>query len=137
MNGGDLTMPTPTQTCEQEYSDLTASNRRPSKPYSRNTPQSFSRGNRSSAFEVHKACVHIFCILPSFLKICWRVKSCYDRDANRAGYGPALVKLFCSIFSQSTWQRKYSLFEYSQTSSLAAQKALASHMRSACLRPLY
>ena len=41
MNGGDLTLPTATQTSEQEYSDLTASNRRPTKPYSRNTPQSF------------------------------------------------------------------------------------------------
>jgi len=37
-NTNDLTLPTGTQTSEQEYSDLTTSNKRPSAPYSRNTP---------------------------------------------------------------------------------------------------
>jgi len=41
VNGRDLTFLTWTQTSEQEYSDLTASNRRPSTPYSRNTPKAF------------------------------------------------------------------------------------------------
>jgi len=50
VNGHDLTFPTRTQTSDQEYSDLTASNRRPSTPYARKTPQSFSRGTRSYAF---------------------------------------------------------------------------------------
>jgi len=49
VNGRDLT-PTQTQTSEQEYCDLTVSIRRPSTPYYRNTPQSFSRGTRSHAF---------------------------------------------------------------------------------------
>jgi len=38
-----------TQSSEQEYSYLTASNRRPSKPYSHN-PQSFLRGTRPYTF---------------------------------------------------------------------------------------
>jgi len=33
VNGHDLTLPTWTQTSEHEYSDLAASNRRPSTPY--------------------------------------------------------------------------------------------------------
>ena len=43
VNGCDLTPPTRTQTSEQEYSDLTASNRRSSTPSSRNIPERFSR----------------------------------------------------------------------------------------------
>jgi len=50
VNGRDLTLPTRTHTSEQEYSDLAASNRRPSTPYSRNTPERFSQGTRSYAF---------------------------------------------------------------------------------------
>jgi len=50
VNCRDLTLSTRTQTSEQEHSNLTASNRRPSTPYSCNTPQSFSRGTRSYAF---------------------------------------------------------------------------------------
>jgi len=46
MDGCDLTPPTQTQTSEQEYSDLTANNKRQSTQYSRNTSQSFSRGTR-------------------------------------------------------------------------------------------
>ena len=53
------------------------------------------------------------------------MKSCYGQDANRAGYHPALVKLCRITFFQSTWQRKYLLFENSQTASRAAQKTLA------------
>jgi len=49
MSGRDLTLPTRTQTSEQDYSDFMASNRRPSTPYSSNTPQSFSQGTRSYA----------------------------------------------------------------------------------------
>ena len=48
--GCDLTLPTQTQTSEQEYSDLTASNRLPLTPYFCNTPQSVSRGTRSYMF---------------------------------------------------------------------------------------
>jgi len=47
VNGCDLP---PRQISEQEYSDLTASNRRSSTPYSRYTFQSLSRGTRSCAF---------------------------------------------------------------------------------------
>ena len=46
VNGRDVTLPTRTQTSEQKYRDLMANNRRPSAPYSRNTPQSFSQGTR-------------------------------------------------------------------------------------------
>jgi len=56
VNGCNLTLPTWTQTSEQKCSDLTASsNRQPSTPYSRNTPQTchkepgriLSRGRQS------------------------------------------------------------------------------------------
>jgi len=45
--------PTQAQTSEQEYSDLTASNRRPSTPYSRNTTQGFSRGTQPCFVNIH------------------------------------------------------------------------------------
>ena len=54
VNGCGLTLPTQTQTSEQEYCDLTACNRWSSTPYSRNTPQSFSRRTRSYAFSRSK-----------------------------------------------------------------------------------
>jgi len=75
VNGCDLTPPTRTQTSEQEYSDLTHSNRRPSTPYSRNTSNSFSRGTRSYAFS--RLTKHVQTSLAysqDFSKICWRVK---------------------------------------------------------------
>ena len=50
VNGRDLTFPTMARIFEQEYGDLTASNRRPSTPHSRNTLQRFSRGTRSHDF---------------------------------------------------------------------------------------
>jgi len=68
VNGRDLTLPTRTQTSEQEYSDLTASNRRPSTLYSRKSPQSFWRGTQSHAFSKSTKRVDVFGILPRFLK---------------------------------------------------------------------
>jgi len=50
------------------YSDLTASNRRPSTPYSRNSPHSFSREPGRMLLDVDKTCVPIFGILPRFIK---------------------------------------------------------------------
>jgi len=49
VNDSYLTLLTRAQTSEQEYSDLTASNRRLSTPYTHNTLQSFSRRIRSNA----------------------------------------------------------------------------------------
>ena len=75
VNGRDLTLPMRTQTSEQEYSDLTASNRRPSIPHSRNTPESFSRGTRSYAFSrLTKHVEKFLAYSQDFSKICWRVK---------------------------------------------------------------
>ena len=77
VNGRDLTLPTRVQTSEEQYIDLTASNRRPSTPYSRNTPQSFSRGTRSYAFS--RSTKHVWKFLAysqDLSKICWRVKFC-------------------------------------------------------------
>ena len=68
VNGHDLTLTTRKPTSEQEYSDLPASNSRPSTPYSRNIPQSLSQGTRSY-LEVDKACEDVFSILPRLLKI--------------------------------------------------------------------
>ena len=65
VNGSDLTFPTWTQISEQEYSDLTASNRRPSIPYSRN--KLFARNPVLCFLEVDKAYVDVFGILPTFL----------------------------------------------------------------------
>jgi len=73
LNGCDITPSTGSQSSEQEYSYLTASNRLPSTPYSHNTPQSFSRATRPYIFpsgatkHVHKplACSQ------DFLKICF------------------------------------------------------------------
>ena len=47
VNGCHLPLLTRTQTSEQEYNDLTASNRWPSTPYPSNTPQSFTPETRS------------------------------------------------------------------------------------------
>jgi len=62
--GHDLTFPTQTQTSEQEYSDLTASKRRPPTPDSRNT-QIFTRNPVVCFLEVDKAFVDVFGILPT------------------------------------------------------------------------
>ena len=102
VNGFDLTLPTRLQTSEQDYSDLTASNRRPLTPYSRNTLQSFSRGTRSYAFP--RSAKHMwtsFAYSQDFSKTCWWVTfglQCYGRDENRTGYHSALVQLFRGIF---------------------------------------
>jgi len=82
----DLTLPTRTQTFDQKYSDLTVSNRRSSTPYSRNTPQSFSRGTQlhpalsrstSRCVPLSRSTKHVYTFLAysqDFSKICWRVK---------------------------------------------------------------
>jgi len=84
VNGHDLTLPTRTQTSEQEYSDLTASNRRPSTSYSLNTPQSVSQGTRSYAFSRSTKHVKTFLAYSQDLsKCCRRVKrgrQSYGRD---------------------------------------------------------
>jgi len=75
VNGRDLTRPTWTQTPEQEYSELTASNRRPSTPYTGNTPHSFSEGTRSYVFS--RSTKHVYTFLAYcqyFSKFYWRVK---------------------------------------------------------------
>ena len=50
VNNCDLTPLTRIRSSDREYSDLMASNRRPSKQYSRSTPQRFSRWIRSYTF---------------------------------------------------------------------------------------
>jgi len=75
VNGHDLTLPTQTQTSEQEYSDLTASNKWPSIPHSQKTPQSFSQGTRLYAFLRSTKHVKTFLTYSQdFSKSCWRVK---------------------------------------------------------------
>jgi len=103
VNGHDLTLPTRTQTSEQEYSDLTASNRRMSTPYSRNTPQNFSQGTRSF-LEVDKACEDVFSIFPRFLKILleseiWSVALRQGRKPHRVSFN------FDSIISRHLFSR--------------------------------
>jgi len=102
VNGRDLTLPTRTQTSEQEYSDFTTSNRRPSTPHSRNTPQSFSKGTR--LYALSRSTKHVKTSLAysqDFPKFCWRVKYgvlCYGRDENCIWYHSVLIQLFRGIF---------------------------------------
>ena len=75
LNGCDLTPSTWTQSFEQEYSYLMASKRHPSTPYSRNIPQSFSRGTWPYTFL--RSTKHVHTSLACFQdlsKICWRVR---------------------------------------------------------------
>jgi len=79
LNGCDLTPSTRTQSSEQEYSYscLTASMRNPSTPYSRNTPQSFSKRSRPYTFPISTKHVYTSLACPQdFSKICWRVEIC-------------------------------------------------------------
>jgi len=59
------TPPKRTQTSEQEYRDMTANNRRPSIPYSRNPSQNYPA---VCFLDVIKTCVNIFGILLGFLQ---------------------------------------------------------------------
>ena len=135
LNGRDLTLPTRTQTSEQEYSDLAASNRRSSTACSRNTPQSVWQGTLSYAFS--RSTKHVKTSLAysqDFSKFWWKVTCglyCCGRDKNRTGYHSSLIQLFGGVFFQGTWQRNCWSFENSQKASRAAQNA----PRAACLRP--
>jgi len=76
VNRRDLALPIRTQTSEQEYSDLTASNnRRPTALYIRNTPQCFSQGTRLYAFSRWTKHVKIsLAYSEDYSKFCRRVK---------------------------------------------------------------
>ena len=92
VNGCDLTPSTRTETSEQEYSDLTASNRRPS-----TLPPAF--------LVVYRTCVIIFGILPRFLKNFLESESLVcratARTKTRTGYHPAFVQILSgTIFSR-------------------------------------
>ena len=68
VNGRDLTLPTRTQTSEQEYSGLTASDKLWSIPYYHNTPQSFSRGTGLMLSRGRQnVCLKVFDKIPRFL----------------------------------------------------------------------
>jgi len=75
LNGCDLTQWTQTQSSEQEYGDLTASNRHLSTPCSHIIPQSFSRGTWPYTFPRSMKHVHTsLACSQDFSKICWRVE---------------------------------------------------------------
>jgi len=124
MNGRDFILPKRKQTPEREYSDLAASNRRPSTPWSRNTPQSFLQGTRLYGFSRSTKYVKTsLAYSEDFSKFCWRVKCglyCYGLDHNRTGCHSGLIQLCCGVFSQGIWQIKCWLFENSQKASRAA-----------------
>jgi len=110
VNDRDLTLLTRTQTSEQEYSDLTASNRHPSTPYTHNTPQSFSRGIWLYAFlRLTSMCRDIFDILPRFLKnlVESEILVCSVTAGMKNALG--MIQLWFSYFAASfegTWQCK-------------------------------
>ena len=66
MNGRNLILLTRTQTFEQECNDLMDRNRRPSTPYSRNTPKAFHEEPAVCFLEVGRAYVGVICIVPRF-----------------------------------------------------------------------
>ena len=107
VNGRDLTFPTWTQISEQQYSDLTASNRRPSTPYSRN--KLFTRNPVVCFLEVDKAYVDVFGILPTFLKNL--LESEISSVVLRPGRKPVCVSfsigsIILRHLFQDTWQGK-------------------------------
>ena len=106
VNGRDLTLPTRTQTSEQEYNDLAASNGRQHRAHAR-LPKAFRKEPGHYFLEVDKACEDVFNILPIFLKILlesevWSVL--LRPDENRTGYHSGLIQLFRGFFFQGTWQ---------------------------------
>jgi len=104
VNAHDLTLSTWKQTSEQEYSDLTTSNKRQWAPYSHNTPRSYSQGTWSYALSRSPKHGDFFGILPRFLKNLLESKSlichaiAHGRNKNRTWYHSGLVQLFCDIF---------------------------------------
>jgi len=73
-----LNLPTWTQTSEQEYSDLMASNRWSSTPYSPNSSQNFSLGTQS--YTLLRSTKHVeksLADFQDFSKIIWRVQIWY------------------------------------------------------------
>jgi len=86
VNGCDLTAPKRTQTAEKKCNDSTASDRRPSTPYSSNIPTVFTRNPAICFLKVDKTCVDAFGL---FLKVCWRAK--IQLGAVRPGWKPHLV----------------------------------------------
>jgi len=82
VNGCDLTLSTQIETSEQEYNDLTASNRRPSTPYFGNTHESLSRWTRSYTFSRSTKRVYMsLACSQDFSKNCWRVEFFYCATA--------------------------------------------------------
>ena len=106
VNGRDSTLPTRTQTSEQ---DLTASNRQPSTQYHSKTPQSFSPGRM--LYRVRQKMCRRFWHTPKISQIsAGRVK--FWSVVLRPGRKPHWVSFsFSSIISrhffQGTWQRKW------------------------------
>jgi len=112
LNGCDLTPSTRTQSSEQEYSYLAASMRHPSTPYSRNTPQSFSRGTRPYTFPISTK--HVYTSLgcsQDFSKICWRVEICSVVLRPFTKIAVSIIQLwfhyFCGILAYTRpWEAK-------------------------------
>ena len=106
VHGCDLTRST--QTSEQEYSYLTASKRHPSTPYSRDTPQSFSRGTRSYTSRGRQNMCLLLWHAP---RISWKfaeewkfILKCCGRDENRTGCHTVLVQLFSRHLGIHCWE---------------------------------
>jgi len=76
VNGGDLFLPTRTQTFEQEYSDLTVSNRRPStsQPITATLPKEFHKKPDRMLSRGRQNMCKRFWRTPNLSQIFWRVK---------------------------------------------------------------
>jgi len=104
VNGCDLTPLKRTQISEQEYSDLTVSNRRASTSYiiSQQLPLLFARNSVVCFIEVDKTCVDVFGILPGFHKKLLEIEnlvcSATFKTKTTTGYPPILFQYFMASF---------------------------------------
>ena len=105
LNDCELTLLTGTQSSEQEYSYLTASNRHPSTPYSQNITLSFSSGTRPYTFPrstTHVLCISLWQVPRLSWKICWRVEIYFFYSATTATKTTlGIIQLWFSYF----WHR--------------------------------
>ena len=109
----DWTLATRTQTSEQEYRDLTASNtwlQAINTILIQHTPKFFMRNPVLFSWDWQNF-VDIFGILPKlYRKFDWEWKVCrqyYSQDENHTEYPLVLVQQFHGIFQKSTYQLAY------------------------------
>ena len=100
-NGCDWNPPPRTQTSKQGYNDLATSNRRPSKPYSRNTPGSFYEEPGSMFSPGRQNMYRRLGVLPEFLENLLGSKILVFSDTARANISPDIIQFWFNYFATS------------------------------------